>query len=173
MQTFHNRASISIIFSFLAILILTNISFSQPARRHWERIEQIKKVKLLDILELDEETSTKFLAKYNEIERKIKEKSEELEQAIEKLNNRIQENAPSQELTKVTEQVLNIQKELQNLHLSKITEMKSILDEKRYAKFIVFENTFHKDLQRKVIEAMRKFPRDEFKPGKDKKGPGK
>ncbi len=173
MLIFHNNAKSIIRISFVLVLVITNFAISQPARRHWERIEQIKKVKLLDILELDEEASAKFLSKYNDIDRKIKEKSEELDQIVEKLNNRIIENAPSQELARVSEQVINTQRELQNLHLTKITEMRSLLDEKRYAKYIVFENTFHKDLQRKVIETMRKFPRDEFKPNKEKRSPSR
>ncbi len=171
MLTFHKTKRIIITFSLF--ILLTNFCFSQPARRHWERIEQIKKLKILDILELDEETSAKFLSKYNEIERKIKEKSEDLDKTVEKLNNRITENAPNQELSKLSEQLISQHKELQKLHLDKLTDMKSLLDDRRYAAYIAFESNFHKELQKRFIETMKKIPHENFKPKRQENRPGR
>ena len=73
------------IFKFSPVLIVliavffafssTN-TFAQRNIKAKERIEQVKKVKLLEVLELDEKAADKFLAKYTAWENKIKDKRE-------------------------------------------------------------------------------------------------
>ena len=152
--TRHNLFTLLITALFLSFL--TQNIFAQPPKRAMERIEQVKKIKLLDLLELDEGAAEKFLIKYNAAEKVINEKKEALDQATDKLQSKIIENAPKDELNKLSEQVINMQNELHNAYLEKIKAMKSILDEKRFATFLVFESNFIKELRKNIFERMNK-----------------
>lgn len=71
----------AVILAIILIAVQSNI-FAQPAFRAKERIAEFKKMKLLEVLDLDEKSSEKFLAKYNSAEKAIREKQEKLDEAI-------------------------------------------------------------------------------------------
>jgi hypothetical protein len=129
---------------------------AQPPRKAMERMEQVKKIKLLDLLDLNEAESEKFLVKYNASEKAIQEKRESLDRAVEALQNRVEEKASKEELVKQSDNVINLQNELQNLHLEKLKSMKSVLNERNYAMFLVFETNFMKELQKHIFDLMKK-----------------
>jgi len=145
-----------LISALLVVLTCPFLLISQPPRKAMERMEQVKKIKLLDLLELNEAESEKFLVKYNAGEKAIMEKREALDRAVEALQNRVEEKASKEELIKQSENVINLQTELQNQHLEKLKSMKSVLNEKNYAMFLVFESNFMKELQRHIFDLMKK-----------------
>lgn len=131
------------------------VSFAQPAHKAMERMEQLKKIKLLEILDLDEAQAEKFLIKYNASEKAIEEKKLALDKAIEMMNNRIEEGASKTEIAKVSDQVLALQIELSNALTDKFKNMKSILDEVNFAKFLSFEHSFVRELRKNIMDIMR------------------
>jgi predicted RecB family endonuclease len=108
------------------------------------------------MLDLNETESEKFLIKYNASEKAIQEKREALDRAVEALQNRVEEKASKEELTKQSDIVINLQTEFQNQHLEKLKSMKSVLNEKNYAMFLVFESNFMKELQKHIFDLMKK-----------------
>lgn len=161
MKTFSVKTAIII---FSAILFLSINANSQPAEKAMERIEQLKKVKLLDLLNLDEQTSDKFLSKYNAYESKILEKKKALDKANNELRESIKKDAPKDDLSQKTQTVLKLQEELSDAVLEKMKVMKSILDDKKYAIFVVFENTFAQELRKKIMKLKDKYGNDEDMP---------
>jgi hypothetical protein len=166
MKTFSVK-TVLIIFS--AIIFLYTNANCQPAEKAMERIEQLKKVKLLDYLKLDEQASDKFLSKYNAYESKILEKKKALDKANDDLRESIKKEAGKDELSKKTQDVLKFQEELSSAVLEKMKGMKSILDEKKYAIFVVFENTFAQELRKRIMKLKDKFDGDEDMPHRKKK----
>ncbi|MFN3135220.1 MAG: hypothetical protein ACK44H_06560, partial [Candidatus Kryptonium sp.] len=72
------------ILAFLAIAFLSAMLFSQGfmGQRWRERVLEFKKVRLLEILKLDEQTSVKFLNKYTQFSRDIDEIELEKERIV-------------------------------------------------------------------------------------------
>ena len=66
-----------ILLAALAILILTSPNFAQKRDRMkaMQKMEELKKIKLIDVLQLDEETSIKFFTRRSEHIKKIEELS--------------------------------------------------------------------------------------------------
>lgn len=141
-----------LVVKILAVFIVANVAYSQPAFRAKERIAEFKKMKLLEILDLDEKTSEKFLSKYNSAEKAIREKQEKLDEAILDLEYLIRKNSSKDEISKQTQKVLDLQKELANTMFEQQKELKSVLNEVQFARYVVFENRFRERLQKAIID---------------------
>lgn len=146
-----------IIISLLAIVFLFSIDAkSQPNPRAYEQLKQFKKIKMLEILDLDEGTAEKFLVKYTANEKKVEEKKKQLDDAVGDLENSIKNVASKDEISKKTDKVLQLTQEFQKLIDESLQAMKSILNEVQYAKYIIFEHRFRGEVQRAIIEKMKK-----------------
>ena len=111
MLKYHPK-TIIIIFIALYLLIDSN-AFSQPNPKAIEQLKQFKKIKLLEILDLDEATAEKFLVKYNANEKKVEEKKKLLDDAVQDLENSLKNVASKDEISKKTERVLQVTQEFQ------------------------------------------------------------
>ncbi len=135
-----------------ALFIVASVVYSQPAFRAKERIAEFKKIKLLEVLDLDEKTSEKFLAKYNSAEKAIRDKQDKLDEAILDLEYLVRKNSSKDEISKQTQKVLELQKELANTMFEQQKELKSVLNEEQFARYVIFENRFRERLQKAIID---------------------
>ena len=144
---------------FLIILIFAASATlplnSQPARKVKERIDQMKKIKLLDILNLDEQTSEKFLSKYSFYEKKLHEKKKALDEASDEIEQVLKKGANKDELSQKSKKLLTAQEEFHSLVIEKLKAMESILNPTDYAKFLVFEQRFYEELQRILLKKFK------------------
>jgi hypothetical protein len=138
------------LFAFLS----TNI-FSQPAFKAKERIQQLKKIKLLEILNLSEQQSDAFLIKYSSIEKKVEEKKSNLDIAVEDLESAVKRNAAKDEIKAKTQKVENSQKEFMTTMEDSRNSIKGILSEENYAKYLVFEHKFKEEVQKIIMKNMK------------------
>jgi len=141
---------------FLVVLLFVLIGLpkleSQPAFRAKERLKEFKKMRLLEILDLDENTSTKFIAKYNTAEKAIQEKHKEVEDALLDLEYLVRKKAGKDEIAKQSQKLMDAQKALVNTMFEQQKEIKSVLSEEQFAKYLIFENRFRERLQQAIIE---------------------
>lgn len=154
--------------STIAILMIAlsfNIAYSQKGKKFSnrdgngsdtkERIATLKKVKLLEKLELDENVAEKFLVKYNSMEVKIEENKTKIGNAVSELNELIAKNATKDEIIKTTNELQKLQKDFSDLLFQSQQEMKSLLNEVQFAKFLIFEHNFREQVQKMIIRRMR------------------
>lgn len=131
------------LFAFVSIIVL-----AQPAFRAKERITEFKKMKLLDLLDFDEQTSNKFLSKYSSAEKLIGEKRDKLQEAILDLEYLIRKKAKKEDIQKQSQIVMDAQRDLVNTMFEQQMEIKSILSDEQFAKYLIFENRFRKEIQK-------------------------
>jgi hypothetical protein len=130
--------------------------WSQPPHKAKERIEQIKKMKLLDILNLDEAAAEKFITKYTTYENKVNEKRQALDEVTDELQKSVRKKESKDDVSKLTKSYLDLQKQFFDAIADKTKAMSSILNEEEYAKFLIFENEFPKELQKVLFEKKMK-----------------
>ncbi len=137
---------------FLFIFQATD-AFAQPdAIRAKERFITMKKVRLLEILNLTEEKSNRFLSAYNISENKIFDLSRNLDQATDDLRELLAgQNVKASELKQRTDNILKLQEELNAAHSEKIKSVKSILNEEEFAKYILFERHFQAEVRKHLM----------------------
>lgn len=131
---------------FISIMILaTNVLLAQSkAPRSKERMDMIKKMKMLDAIELDEAKSEKFLLKYNSHEKEIEEIHKQLHEAKKELNDAIKNK--SKDIASKTNSVITLHEKMDEASMKKIKEMKSVLTDIEYAKYVDFEHKFMHEL---------------------------
>jgi len=121
-----------------------------------EKIATMKKVKLLEILDLDEKASDAFLAKYTSWENKIEESRMELDKSMDELEKSLKSGDSKEAITEKTEAVRKKQKEFADMLFNAQTDIKSILGETNFAKYVLFEHKFREELQKQIMKRMGK-----------------
>lgn len=147
----------SIIIAFVFVITFSTIEVvAQPAFKAKERMRQMKKMKLLDILVLTEEEADKFIIKYNAWENKVDAQREEVDKASDELFEAIKNESDDEELQKLSAKLLATQEKFFALQMEKFKAMKEILSSENYAKYLVFEDRFIKELGRMMMEGKGK-----------------
>jgi hypothetical protein len=121
-----------------------------------DKINQLKKIKLIDILRLDENNVDKFFARYGEQERKVEEQRLLLKNSINQLELAIHNNAAEKEIQQLIQNIHHKDIALVNAMIEKQKALKSLLDDQQYAKLIVFEHQFMTKLQKALIDKKKK-----------------
>ncbi len=123
-----------------------NYTHTHKAR---ERMEMIKKMKLLESLDLNEKEADKFIVKYTSFEKAIAVNAKQTKETVLELKKAINSNAFNDIKTK-SEKLTKLKKELASLQTKRLDELHSILSDKNYANFILFEETFFNKLHHAI-----------------------
>lgn len=148
-------------YKYLVIIIafIYSINYSTAFQQNNQiknKINQLKKIKLIDILRLDENNVDKFFARYGEQERKVEEQRFQLKNSINQLEQAIQNNVGEKETQQLIQNIQNKDIALVNATIEKQKALKSLLDDQQYAKLIVFEYQFMTKLQKALIDKKKK-----------------
>lgn len=141
-----------LMFSLIILLLATQV-FAQP-RKGKERINTVKKIKLLEVLELDEATSDKVLVKYTAWENKIDDMIEEFDKQEEVLSGAIK-SGKKEEIVSQTINFQNIKTKFIKTVEDRDKDIKSMLTELQYAKYLIFEKRFRKELGQQIMKHHR------------------
>jgi hypothetical protein len=120
-----------------------------------ERVEQFKKLRLMEVLDLDEETSIKFFVRYNkhaETVRDIRTKQMKLFREIQSLR---RSNAGDGEYGKVLKELLQLESQLNEARQAYINELSGVLTQKQLAEYVVFEVRFQQNLRELLQDVQR------------------
>ncbi len=145
-------------FSFVIIPIMMILLSGQSllsqgnAVRPKERMEVAKKMRLLEILDLNESEAEKVLIKYTLLEKAIREKNDAFRDANEELIEYVDKTPNGKELSDKTNKVISSQKELHAAVEAKLADMRQVLGEQNFAKFIAFESHFAKRMRKMLMD---------------------
>ncbi len=146
--------------------------FAQPGSDKWhgkmgpERIERFKKMRLIETLNLPEETAIRFNAKYNIYENKIREirKSfDSIQDRLEELLRKYEEQGKQQKFSdKEIKELQNLIDQIEanrndiNIEEQRFTkELREFFAPEQLAKYYLFQRNFEQEL-REALKQMRK-----------------
>jgi len=139
----------------MLLFCFTPFLLAQPFRmgdqRPSEKLEQFKKVRLIELLDMKEEQSVRFFARLNEHEstkRDLMKGKMDLLDRVEKL---IRNDADEQEFEGVFPEVAAANARMQREDQKFFEGLRDILSAKQRGKFLLFERHFERELR----EAMR------------------
>jgi hypothetical protein len=132
----------------------------KPPMKALERIQSLKKIKLLEVLELNEAESDKFIVKYNEYEKNVLDKYKQLEEASEELHKAILDE-DYKNIDKLNENYINANKELNQAIQDKYENVKKLLPKEKFAKYLIFERRFQNELRKQIFKRMGEKDGDE------------
>ena len=122
----------------------------QNRKNAMQKMDMLKKMKLLEALDLEADNSDKFLAVYSSYEKQINGKIEQLQNLKRELNKEIKDNASV--LKNKAESIISLQKEVNDLRFARLNELKKILSDKNFAKFILFEDGFGHEVNNALMK---------------------
>jgi hypothetical protein len=149
-------------FWIAAIVLAPAIATAQPSAGEkplaMERIEQLKKVRMIEALDLTEDQSVRFFARLNEHNKSKEELHRERMTALDKLERLIRNEAGNDEYRQTFSDIAAIDQETRDLDTAFFDGLADILSEEQRGKLLLFERQFHRELQDALRAVQRKRP---------------
>lgn len=147
--------------TLLTVILLTSISFSQQMKekgmKNREKLEQLEKIKLIEALDLDEETSIRFFARRNDSKKEIQElemKAEDIISELEKSFNSENKNQSENQKLLISE-LLKTREAIELKRNQFINSINDILTVEQIGKLIVFEKKFRDEIRQVLFDKKR------------------
>ncbi len=140
------------------IIVSSTQSFSQmhdkPPHHMRDKLNQLEKIKLIEVLEMDEETTLRFFSRRNEHQVKIDELAKRTDEIITQMElifkaGRVYTEA---ELKSLIEEANTIHSEIVQTKSDFINSLDDILTTDQIAKLIIFERRFKDELKRAMFK---------------------
>ncbi len=150
-----------LVFGMIAFLVMSSFSQGFMGQRWRERILEFKKVRLLEILKLDEQTSVKFLNKYTKFSNDIDAIEVERERIVNEIEAKLRK-GDKDGYDRAIQGLIDLGKKEYELRLNFYKELKEILTDQQIAQVIVFERNFRREFMETVREMQRERMRRRF-----------
>jgi len=129
---------------------------SQSTDRPYDRIENLRKVRLVEVLELKEDQSVRFLARMNEHDNARRNLMKERGDALDRLERLVRNKSEDSEYMKGFAEIAAIDDTLAMERKSFFSGLSDILTPTQQAKMLIFERRFAKELREAMREAQRR-----------------
>ena len=145
----------------LGALLYGVAAFSQPPQDRpdhgpWERIEQLKKVRLIEMLDLTEEQSVRFFARMNEHDKVKKELIRQKGDLFDKIEQLVRNHAGPKEFEQVFPDVLNVDAKLAEENRKFFESLGDVLTADQRGKYLLFERHFDRELREAMRETLQR-----------------
>jgi len=119
--------------------------------RHSDNLDNLRMLKLLEVLDLDEDQSTEFIATFAAFRKEMKEIRKATETEVDQLIELLKEEKPPEDKIKEKIDEIDALKTRFNINMDNMRmKAKEILTTTQYAKMIVFQERFERELIKSV-----------------------
>lgn len=119
-----------------------------------ERLEQFKKIRLMEELKLDEQTSIKFFARYNKHQEELRELNQKRNDLIDELQVLRRRNASDADFRRVLDELKGLADPAVEARVKFFDDIAGILTPKQMAEYVIFERNFIQNL-REIMRDMQ------------------
>ncbi len=137
----------------IPVVVLAQNENGQMRQRH-ERFEELRMIKLMEALQLDEETSVRFVKRYHQHQDEMKSLLKERGLKIDQLEEAIK-NQKDDDCEQLLNEVLALEKKASDKRIDFIKSLSSILTKQQQARFVIFDRNFDRDL-RDMVQQQQK-----------------
>jgi len=127
-----------------------------PPGRASERIEQWKKIRLIEMLDMKEEVSVRFFARMNDHEKQKRELLKERGEILDRLERLIRVGAPASEFDKAFADMADVDGRVSTGDREFLNGLSDILTIEQRAKLVLFERRFEGELREAMREQFRR-----------------
>lgn len=127
-----------------------------PPGRGVERIEQWKKIRLIEMLDMKEEVSVRFFSRMNEHEKQKRELLKERGEVMDRLERLIRVSAQAAEFEKAFADLSDVDARVSAGDKEFINSLSDILTIEQRAKLVLFERRFEGELREAMREQFRR-----------------
>jgi len=143
--------------SFLIIIVISSLNIlAQPPEKARERIEALKKMRMLEVIELSGETADRFILRYNDYDRELKSKIANYEAAVDELEKVLAAKSSEKTIKEKSDNLVNAHKDVHNTIANRANHFKEILNTEQLARYLIFEKRFEDKLREMLLENPKK-----------------
>lgn len=151
------RFILFVILTFILSLTLNAQKGKGPGHgmKFREKIEQLEKLKLIEVLDLDEETTLRFFARQNQNRDEVMNIMEQKEELVEVLRNHFTsgKDLPNGETFKsLNKKISEFEKKMVETRTDFYSSLKDLLSEEQISKLIVFESSFRREIRDMILD---------------------
>jgi Spy/CpxP family protein refolding chaperone len=151
-------------FLVLVLLAIPLVVCAQPGppldrpedKRAFERIEQLRKIRLMEILNMKEEQSVRFMARMVEHDSTRRRLFREKGEALDRLERLVRNEADNKDFEKSFDDIQAIDTKIQEEQRQYFSGLADILTPAQRAKLLLFERRFERELREAMREAQRR-----------------
>ncbi len=147
-------------------LLCTALAPAQPpgppqGGRSYERIQQWKKIRLIELLQMNEDQSVRFFARMNEHDAERRAMMREKSEMLDRVERLVRNRAEPSEFEKAIPDILTAEDQIRAEQRKFYLSLSDILTPEQRAKFLLFERQFERELREAMREAQkRRSPRE-------------
>ena len=132
--------------------------YSQPSRAEniLERIQQLRKVRMIEMLDLTEEQSVRFFARLHEFEKETETLQKEKEAELDKIERLVRNRADSAEFAGAFPQILAMNQALVDHDRKFFDGLPEVLTVEQRGKYLLFDRQFERELRESLNEIQRR-----------------
>lgn len=136
----------------LSFIILSQ-QMGDKMMRQKNKLRQLEKIKLIDELNLDENTSIKFFARRNEMQQQIEALEDKSDQIVDKLDDGIKSGKMDEsEQKQLIKELLNTKSKIEAERRQFIESLHDILPTEKIVRYIVFEQRFREEIRKFILD---------------------
>jgi hypothetical protein len=138
---------------FVIIVIFLFTPFVSSQNRHrgegnpQRKIEQLEKVKLLEVLELDDDTAVRFFNLKNQHQRSMRNLRDQSDEILNSIEETLLKSDSKISLDRVLDDYLKNENAINTLRQNFLKEAESLLNKEQFAKYLVFERNFRAEIR--------------------------
>jgi len=156
-------------FGYLTIfftLVLLQVAFAQtfpPQRPNFprapgermQRLEQFKKIRLMEVLQLGEQESIRFFSRYDKFQEELRGLERERSNIIDDLDSLVKRDEKSEAYQKDFDEIVALGQRVADARTRFYKEVRGILTPRQVAKLIVFDRDFGRELREIIQDVQR------------------
>jgi len=142
----------------LLVIGLSGVMFAQRGPRQFrasERVEQFKKLRMIEALKLDDETSVRFFAKYSKHEDAMQDINKQRDDLIDQLETMRKSNTDGQAMEKIFSDLTALDTRQADERARFLGDLKTVLTTHQIADLIIFERNFARNVRQMMQEMAR------------------
>jgi hypothetical protein len=120
------------------------------------RVEQYKKIRMMEVLGMDEQTSIRFFLRYDKNLEVMKGLRQKQVQALTRVQSLRKDKAPDNDYAKVISDLRSLEEQINRTKSKYIDDLKEVLTNQQLAEYLVFELRFQQNLRDLIRDMQQK-----------------
>lgn len=150
-----------LIFLSIMLFIISGLAFSQNRDKRYlkgnSKIEQLEKIKLIEALEMNEETTLKFFSRRAEHRKEMQSLQESADEKLDELKELLENSeTPDNILKQKLDSYLMIEKNINDSRNDFLLSLTDILSFRQISRLIIFERSFKRELKYIILRDQHK-----------------
>jgi len=141
----------------VSLLVLASLSYPQQIKekmlKNKGKLEQLEKIKLMEVLDLNEDESIRFFSRRNESRKEINELEDKLNELIEDMEDSFDSDDKNIEASqkRMIGEIITLRENIELKRKQFIESLPDILTTEQICKFLVFEKKFKEEIRNVLL----------------------